>query len=299
MDVMDEKKMMTRNVEDGPWTGCAVLFLNSCPTVNLLSLYKDQQGKFMVFKVVKLTLTDSSGGLEGYEILKVHDADPLLGVEVKFVDVAACRRFLESYVSGAVLQSLSQHASRLLPGSQDVAMEIQLKAGMYTLDFCLDDLDLCLKHIHQSQPGRLRDDEIAELEQQLQSQALGHVPQPPTLTQEETPLPSNCFLFQKKVFEDRMLAAGDLQRFSNGVGRDWRKVGRALGKNCRALKGPAIDNLAYEYEREGLYEQAYQLLSRFIQAEGRAARLGRLVRALEDTKLTSLAENILDIQPQE
>lgn len=99
--------------------------------------------------------------------------------------------------------------------------------------------------------------------------------------------------------EDRMLAAGDLQRFSNGVGRDWRKVGRALGKNCRALKGPAIDNLAYEYEREGLYEQAYQLLSRFIQAEGRAARLGRLVRALEDSKLTSLAENILDIQPRE
>lgn len=96
-----------------------------------------------------------------------------------------------------------------------------------------------------------------------------------------------------------MLAAGDLQRFSNGVGRDWRKVGRALGKNCRALKGPAIDNLAYEYEREGLYEQAYQLLSRFIQAEGSAARLGRLVRALEDSKLTSLAENILDIQPRE
>uniref|UniRef100_A0A8K9Y8A8 Tnfrsf1a-associated via death domain n=1 Tax=Oncorhynchus mykiss TaxID=8022 RepID=A0A8K9Y8A8_ONCMY len=127
----------------------------------------------------------------------------------------------------------------------------------------------------------------------------GCIPQPPTLTQEEPPVPSNCFLFQKRVFEDRMLAAGDLQRFSNGVGRDWRKVGRALGKNCRALKGPAIDNLAYEYEREGLYEQAYQLLSRFIQAEGRAARLGRLVRALEDSKLTSLAENILDIQPRD
>ncbi|KAJ7986156.1 hypothetical protein DPEC_G00347860 [Dallia pectoralis] len=297
MDLMDEKKITTRNVEDGPWTGCAVLFLHSCPTVDLLSLYKDQQGKFTVFKVVKLTLTDSAGGLEGYEILKVHDADPLLGVEVKFVDVVACRRFLENYVSGALQQSLSQHASRLLPNSQNVAMEIQLKAGMYTLDLCLDDLDLCLNHIHQSQPGRLRDDEIADLEQQLQNQALGHGPQQSTLRQEETSLPSNCFLFQKKVFEDRMLAAGDLQRFSNGVGRDWRKVGRALGKNCRALKAPAIDNLAYEYEREGLYEQAYQLLSRFIQAEGRAARLGRLVKALEDSKLTSLAESILDIHP--
>ncbi|XP_013982430.1 tumor necrosis factor receptor type 1-associated DEATH domain protein [Salmo salar] len=299
MDIMDEKKMVTLSVEDGPWTGCAVLFLRSCPAVNLLSLYKDQQGKFSVFKVLKLTLTDSAGGLEGYEILKLHDADPLLGVEVKFVDVAACRRFLQCYGSGAVQQSLSQHACRLLHGPQELVLETQLKAGTHTLDFCLDDLELCLQHIHQSQPGRLRDDEIAELDQQLQSQALGHIPQPPTLSQEEPPVPSNCFLFQKRVFEDRILAAGDLQRFSNGVGRDWRKVGRALGKNCRALKGPAIDNLAYEYEREGLYEQAYQLLSRFIQAEGSAARLGRLVRALEDSKLTSLAENILDIQPRE
>ncbi|MEQ2184154.1 Guanine nucleotide-binding protein G(o) subunit alpha [Goodea atripinnis] len=96
-----------------------------------------------------------------------------------------------------------------------------------------------------------------------------------------------------------MLTSADVQSFSNGVGRQWKHVGRALGKSCRALKGPAIDNLAYEYEREGLYEQAYQLLSRFIQAEGRAAKLSRLVRALEDSKLTSLAENILDMQPRE
>ena len=94
-----------------------------------------------------------------------------------------------------------------------------------------------------------------------------------------------------------MLTPADLQCFSSGVGRQWKHVGRALGKTCRALKGPAIDNLAYEYEREGLYEQAYQLLSRFMQAEGRAARLSRLVRALEDCKLTSLAENMLENQP--
>lgn len=50
---------MADNTEDGgPWTGCAVLFLQSlCPNVNLLALYKDQQkGKFLVFKVIKLTL---------------------------------------------------------------------------------------------------------------------------------------------------------------------------------------------------------------------------------------------------
>ncbi|KAG7230508.1 hypothetical protein INR49_024617 [Caranx melampygus] len=292
--------MADKAVDRGPWTGCAVMFLQSlCPDVNLLSLYKDQEGKFIVFKVIKLTLRDSAGGLGGYEILKVHDADPFLGVEVKFVDIAACQQFLESYSSGAVRQSLSQHACRLLAPSQEFTVETQLKAGTHILDLCLDKLDLCLQHIHLSQPERLRDEEIDRLEEQLQTQALGPAPQPAVITQEEPSVPSNCFKFQNKVFEDRMLTAADVQSFSNGVGRQWKHVGRALGKSCRALKGPAIDNLAYEYEREGLYEQAYQLLSRFIQAEGRAAKLSRLVKALEDCKLTSLAENILDIQPRE
>ncbi|XP_070690065.1 tumor necrosis factor receptor type 1-associated DEATH domain protein [Pempheris klunzingeri] len=290
--------MADKTVDRGPWTGCAVMFLQSLyPGVNLLSLYKDKQGKFIVFKVIKLTLIDSAGGLGGYEILKVHDADPFLGVEVKFVDVAVCQQFLESYGSGAVRQSLSQHACRLLALPQEFTVETQLKASTHILDLNLDKLQLCLQHIHLSQPERLRDEEIDDLEQQLHVQALGAAPQ--STTQEECPVPGNCFKFQNRVFEDRMLTAADVQSFSNGVGRQWKHVGRALGKSCRALKGPAIDNLAYEYEREGLYEQAYQLLSRFIQAEGRAAKLSRLVKALEDCKLTSLAENILDIQPRE
>ncbi|KAG8001519.1 Tumor necrosis factor receptor type 1-associated DEATH domain protein [Nibea albiflora] len=293
--------MADKILDRGPWTGCAVMFLQSlCPSVNLLSLFKDQQeGKFNVFKVIKLTLTDSAGGLGGYEILKVHDADPFLGVEVKFTDVAACQQFLENYSSGAVRQSLSQHASRLLALPQEFTVETQLKASTHILDLYLDKLELCLQKIHQSQPERLRDEEIEHLEQLLQRQALRPAPLSTTITQEESPVPSDCFKFQNRVFEDRMLTAADVQSFSNGVGRQWKHVGRALGKNCRALKGPAIDNLAYEYEREGLYEQAYQLLSRFIQAEGRAAKLSRLVKALEDCKLTSLAENILDIQPRE
>ncbi|XP_073321348.1 tumor necrosis factor receptor type 1-associated DEATH domain protein [Pagrus major] len=293
--------MADKTVDRGPCAGCAVMFLQSlCPDVNLLSLYKDQQeGKFIVFKVIKLTLIDSAGGLGGYEILKVHDADPFLGVEVKFVDVAACQQFLESYSSGAVRQSLSQHACRLLALPEELTVETQLKAGTHILDLYLDKLELCLQHIHLSQPERLRDEEIDDLEQLLQSQALRPAPKTTAITQEESPVPSNCFKFQNRVFEDRMLSAADVQSFSNGVGRQWKHVGRALGKSCRALKSPAIDNLAYEYEREGLYEQAYQLLSRFIQAEGRAAKLSRLVKALEDCKLTSLAEHILDIQPRE
>ncbi|KAK5873923.1 hypothetical protein PBY51_018920 [Eleginops maclovinus] len=292
--------MADKTGHGGQWTGCAVIFLQSlCPGVDLLSLYKDRGGKFTVFKVIKLTLTDSAGGLGGYEILKVHEADPFLGVEVKFEDVDACQQFLESYSSGAVRQLLSQHACRLLSLSQEITVETQLKASTHILDLYLDKLELCLQHIHLSKPERLRDEEIERLEQQLQSQALGPVPQSTPIRQDECPVPSNCFKFQNKVFEDRILTAADVQSFSNGVGRHWKIVGRALGKSCRALKGPAIDNLAYEYEREGLYEQAYQLISRFIQAEGRAAKLSQLVRALEDCKLTTLAENILDIQPRE
>ncbi|XP_068172692.1 tumor necrosis factor receptor type 1-associated DEATH domain protein isoform X2 [Antennarius striatus] len=290
--------MADKTVDCGPWTGCAVMFLQSLsPAVNLLSLYKDpQEGKFIIFKVIKLTLIDSAGGLGGYEILKVHDADPFLGVEVKFVDVGVCQQFLESYSSGAVHQSLSQHSCRLLALSQELRVETQLKASTHILDLHLDKLELCLQHIHLSQPERLCDEEIDRLEQLLKIQALRPAVQSPASTPEESQVPSNCFKFQNRVFEDRMLTAADVQSFSNGVGRQWKNVGRVLGKSCRALKGPAIDNLAYEYEREGLYEQAYQLLSRFIQAEGREAKLGRLVKALEDCKLTSLAENMVDTQ---
>lgn len=103
------------------------------------------------------------------------------------------------------------------------------------------------------------------------------------------------FVFQG----DRPLTPADQQRFAAHIGRDWKRVGRTLQKGCRALKGPAIDNLAYEYEREGLYEQAYQLLGRFIQSEGRNARLGRLIGALEENKLTTVAEIMLDIKPRD
>ncbi|CAG5855422.1 tumor necrosis factor receptor type 1-associated DEATH domain protein [Menidia menidia] len=292
--------MADKTVDGEPWTGCVVMFLQShCPGVDLLALFKDEREKFNVYKVIKLTLSDSAGGLGGYEILKVHDAEPFLGVEMKFVNLAACQQFLECYSSGAVRQSLSQHACRLLALTQEFTVETQLKASTHILDRCLGELEVCLQHIHLSQPERLRDEEIDHLEDKLKSQALGSLPQPTAITQEESPVPSNCFTFQNRVFEDRMLTAADVQSFSNGVGRQWKHVGRALGKSCRALKGPAIDNLAYEYEREGLYEQAYQLLSRFIQAEGRAAKLSRLIKALEDSKLTSLAENILEIQPRE
>ncbi|XP_060796739.1 tumor necrosis factor receptor type 1-associated DEATH domain protein [Neoarius graeffei] len=289
----DTLKLTVSSLDDRAWSGCVVLFLRCCgPKPDLLSFYKDQQEKFSVFKTIKLTLTDVAGGLDGYEILKLHDADPFLGVELKFMDIVPCRRFLDSYTCGSLLQFLSQHASRLLSLPNSVGVEATLKAGTHTLDHSLQDPELCLQLIYQSQPVRLRDDEVTQLEQQLQNSYI-----PPIQTRKE--VPKNCFLFQRRVFDDRPLTPMDQQRFASHVGRDWKRVGRALQKNCRALKGSAIDNLAYEYEREGLYEQAYQLLGRFIQSEGRNARLGRLISALEEAKLVSMAEIMLDIQPRE
>ena len=82
---------------------------------------------------------------------------------------------------------------------------------------------------------------------------------------------------------NRPLNLQDQQKFARSVGLKWRKVGRSLQRSCRALRDPALDSLAYEYERDGLYEQAFQLLRRFVQAEGRRATLQRLVEALEET----------------
>lgn len=52
------QRLNESNLDDRAWSGCAVLFLGcSSPAHNLLSIYKDEQGKFSLFKVIKLTLT--------------------------------------------------------------------------------------------------------------------------------------------------------------------------------------------------------------------------------------------------
>lgn len=67
------------------------------------------------------------------------------------MSVPPCQRFLESYACGSLTQFLSQHASRLLTLLDGVVMETQLKAGIHTLDQNLQDLEICLDHIRQSQ----------------------------------------------------------------------------------------------------------------------------------------------------
>ncbi|XP_015224118.2 tumor necrosis factor receptor type 1-associated DEATH domain protein [Lepisosteus oculatus] len=304
METMEEKKVMS-DCAAGVWSGSLFLFLCSCSREeDLTALFRDPEKRFAVFKAVKLTLSDAAGGLEGYEILKLHDAQPSLGIQIKFMDEGVCRKFLQSYASGLVQQFFGQHLSRTLSGLKEPTFETQLKAGSETLDNCLPDVDLCLHHVNRAQPDRLQDEEVSELEQQLQSLVLGDR-EPPSSAQPlvsvggDTQLPSNSFLFQNRMFGDRQLTTADQQGFATHIGKDWKKVGRSLQRSCKALKGSAIDNLAYEYERDGLYEQAYQLLSKFIQAEGKAAKLSRLIRALEENKLIGIAEILLDVQPQE
>lgn len=277
---------------ESPWTGCLVIFLQSISgSLDMLSIYKDPNGKFTIFKVIKLTLSDVIG-YDGYEILKLHDADPALGIELKFTSFASCRRFLESYACGLLQQALHQHLSRLLVRPEDVNIQMQLKASSQILDCRLNDLEGCLTHISVSQPARLRDDEITWLEEALKSSYATH-------TTEPKDVPKNCILFKNKVFGDRHLTPADQQCFAANIGRDWKRVGRTLQKGCRALRGPVIDNLSYEYERDGLYEQAYQLLGIFIQSEGKSAKLGRLIDALEENKLTAVTEVMLGIKSRD
>lgn len=98
---------------------------------------------------------------------------------------------------------------------------------------------------------------------------------------------------------NRMLTPDDHQKFAKLVSKKWKQVGRSLQKTCRALRDPVIDNLALEYDREGLYEQAYQMLLRFIQSEGKKATIARLIAALEDNGLISLAEELLGFHSSE
>lgn len=96
---------------------------------------------------------------------------------------------------------------------------------------------------------------------------------------------------------DRRITPEDHQKFAKLVSKKWKQVGRSLQINCRALRDPVVDNIAIEYEREGLYEQAYQLLRRFMDSEGKRATIQRLIVALEENSLISLAEELLGIHP--
>lgn len=218
-----------------------------------------------------------------------------------------CGRFLQAYREGALRTALQRCMAPAL-AQEALRLQLELRAGAEQLDSWLTDEERCLNYILAQKPDRLRDEELAELEDELCKLTCDCTGQggaiqvasagskfPVSSPTEEKPLPAACqtFLFHGQLVVNRPLTLQDQQTFARSVGLKWRRVGRSLQRNCRALRDPALDSLAYEYERDGLYEQAFQLLRRFMQAEGRRATLQRLVEALEENELTSLAEDLL------
>nr|XP_034975451.1 tumor necrosis factor receptor type 1-associated DEATH domain protein isoform X1 [Zootoca vivipara] len=309
------------------WVGSAYLFVQSTSEKVLLPvMYGDPKQKPCVFKALKLALADSTGSLNGVDVLKVHCSDPHLIIQLKFCKEDNCRRFLQSYREGHLQDSLQNHLKLSLSMSTLVPVQMELKTGSEKLDAMIREEERCLECIYHEKPNRLRDEEITELEESLRNcsfldnndnkgPSLNSSPtslnsSPPSLSSSPPSLNSlppsyssveisgslpkgDTFTFQGRQFANRKISPDDHQTFAKLVSKKWKQVGRSLQVNCRALRDPVIDNLAIEYDREGLYEQAYQLLRRFIDSEGKRATIQRLVAALEENGLISLAEELL------
>ncbi|KAJ7312044.1 hypothetical protein JRQ81_006377 [Phrynocephalus forsythii] len=325
----------SRTMGDGPidyWVGCAYLFVQSSSEKVLLPvLYRNPQQRPSVFRAFKLALADSTGSLHGVDVLKVYCSEPHLIMQLKFSKKETCRRFLQSYCQGALQDSLQKHLKTTLSLASLVPVETELKAGAEKLDSMIREEDRCLECIYHEKPNRLRDEEITELEKSLQllscceEKKTDHrcpsSDSPPLSLNFSTPSPNSSvpslnsspsshsslesphslpqadtFTFQDQQFANRRISPQDHQKFAKLISKKWKQVGRTLQANCRALRDPVIDNLAMEYEREGLYEQAYQLLRRFIDSEGKRATIQRLIAALEDNGLISIAEELLGVQ---
>ncbi|XP_045389420.1 tumor necrosis factor receptor type 1-associated DEATH domain protein isoform X1 [Lemur catta] len=291
------------------WVGSAYLFVeSSLDKVVLSDAYAHPQQKVAVYRALRTALAESGGTPDVLQILKIHRSDPQLIVQLRFCGRQPCGRFLRAYREGALRAALQRGLAAALAHHR-VPLQLELRAGSEQLDVVLTDEERCLSYILAQKPDRLRDEELAELEDKLRNLTCGsggqggHVEaaegpsQSPVPSLSEKPLPPSgqTFLFQGQPVVNRPLSLQDQQTFARSVGLKWRKVGRSLQRGCRALRDPALDSLAYEYERDGLYEQAFQLLRRFVQAEGRRATLQRLVEALEENELTSLAEDLLGL----
>ncbi|XP_004625946.1 tumor necrosis factor receptor type 1-associated DEATH domain protein [Octodon degus] len=291
------------------WVGSAYLFLeSSLDKVVLSDAYAHPQKKVAVYRALRTALAESSQSPDVLQILKIHRSDPQLIMQLRFCGRQSCGRFLCAYREGALRVALQRCLAAAL-GQPSLRLQLELRAGAEQLDAWLTDEERCVQTIMAQKPDRLRDEELTELEDALNNLMLGPAGQggnagvTPASSQSLTsssleklpPSADQTFLFQGHPIVNRPLNLQDQQTFARLVGLKWRRVGRSLQRGCRALRDPALDSLAYEFEREGLYEQAFQLLRRFVQAEGRRATLQRLVEALEENELTSLAEDLLGL----
>lgn len=100
---------------------------------------------------------DSTGSINGVDMLKVHCSHPHLIVQLKFCKQENCRRFLQSYREGALQESLQKHLQLFLAISA-VPLEMELKAGSEHLDSMLKEEDRCLECIYREKvSGRGRE----------------------------------------------------------------------------------------------------------------------------------------------
>ncbi|XP_053305086.1 tumor necrosis factor receptor type 1-associated DEATH domain protein [Spea bombifrons] len=289
--------------------GSVYLFVHS-DDIHLSDQYKNQTG--LMYKAFSTSLAESSKDHQrSIEILKIHPNDRNLILYLKFCVLELCQAFLVDYKERKVHQRIQNNLrSCLSQGSVQVILE--LKVDSIKLDDILHKEQECLGHISSSKPSYQKDDELAELDKHFMEMTLEPSAQqnnishstssimtsPPQSLHSDGSLASerSTFCFHEQEYADRPLTFEDQQRFANLVGKEWKKVGRSLGKTCRALRDPAVDNLAWELKQETLYEQAYQLLLRFIQGEGRKATLKRLVDALVEHNLIRIAEELLHEQ---
>lgn len=94
------------------------------------------------------SLPDSTGSVNGVDMLKVHCSHPHLIVQLKFCKRENCRQFLRSYREGALQKSLQSHLQLSL-ATTTVPLEVELKAGSEHLDKMLKDEDRCLECIYR------------------------------------------------------------------------------------------------------------------------------------------------------
>ncbi|KAG9475145.1 tumor necrosis factor receptor type 1-associated DEATH domain protein [Eleutherodactylus coqui] len=293
------------------WIGSVYLFIQSDST-SLPDQY--DTCKSTVYNALRNVISEFSGEFpNSIEILKVHKSDRQLILYLKFCGKSACERFLQGYRERRVHQHIQNQLGHCLNmGSLQVHLELKVDTQM--LDTQLDEEEKCLQYISSLKPSYQKDDELAELDRLFRNVSLGTSPSPENsnVLPSSSPQDSNqgspphtlrsissegsTFQFQGQDFIDRPLTSEHHQIFAKSVGTSWKKVGRTLKQNCHALEDPAIETLAYEYGRDSLYEQAYQMLQRFIDCEGRKGTLQRLVDALIKNGLTGIAEKLLLVQ---
>lgn len=293
------------------WIGSVYLFMQSDST-SLPDQY--DINKSMVYNVLRNIISEFSGGSPNcIEILKIHKSDRQLILHLKFCGKLACERFLQGYREKRVHQHIQNQLGQCLK-MEHLQVCLELRVDTQKLDTQLDEEEKCLQYILSLKPCYQKDEELADLDRLFMNISLGTSLAPvnsnaPTSTpQQDNSVGSpphtlrsissegSTFQFQDQEFIDRPLTSEHHQMFAKLVGTSWKKVGRTLKENCRALEDPAIETLAYEYGRESLYEQAYQMLQRFIDCEGKKGTLQRLVDALVKNELTGIAEKLLSVQ---